>query len=441
MNTLKQMSLTLVMAVTLLAPVTLAGDSVPETPQKETRICKWFQLGSRKLMTCGKQSEISALRTSLARGSAESQGREDPQHQEAPSPGRVADTALADPMTPLVQTARYMLNRPVAGEVTIPATAAPVVQQAAEAGAEPAVKALSTFVSEATTPVVQTDPVDVTSQWVAAAKAHIQESQRAAVAQEETVGEADRVGPNANANARAIASASANAQADAEPVKPLQPAPVLAVKPEADRPRLGYIVLATEVPTAVIPALQQARERDYLLLHKRPYADRVSLGVFSSLDAARQRQAIIEARGIGAEVVSRDDQLVASVSQLHSQTHTLVKQNSESPVTGPAASMQAAPSAPTQSGFMVAVIGDADEVLQVLRAKGDSHHFVVRHPGEAPQISVGVYRDQRWALNRQRVMASYGLSTDLIDKQSRMVVSRKLVTPGENRLAEVMTRR
>lgn len=74
----------------------------------------------------------------------------------------------------------------------------------------------------------------------------------------------------------------------------------------------GYIVASVGDSERVIEKLERMNERDFVLLTRGPYANRVSVGVFSNLDNAIARQEFFKRLGIDSEVVERNEERVVS---------------------------------------------------------------------------------------------------------------------------------
>ena len=77
----------------------------------------------------------------------------------------------------------------------------------------------------------------------------------------------------------------------------------------------GYIVASIGDTESVLSTLESIEAQDYVLMKRGPYKDRVSVGVFGSLDNALARQNRFKAHGIDSEVVLRSDESVVRSSE------------------------------------------------------------------------------------------------------------------------------
>lgn len=73
---------------------------------------------------------------------------------------------------------------------------------------------------------------------------------------------------------------------------------------------MGFIVASVGDADSVVQKLNALGSDDFVLLRTGPYANRVSVGVYSSLDNAFARQAYFAEHGISSEVVSRSTEQV-----------------------------------------------------------------------------------------------------------------------------------
>lgn len=72
----------------------------------------------------------------------------------------------------------------------------------------------------------------------------------------------------------------------------------------------GYIVASVGDVDGVIAKLEAINANDYVLLRRGPYKDRVSVGVYASMENAFARQSYFAQQGIASEVISRSDEKV-----------------------------------------------------------------------------------------------------------------------------------
>ncbi len=72
----------------------------------------------------------------------------------------------------------------------------------------------------------------------------------------------------------------------------------------------GYIVASLGEVDSVLTKLEALRANDYVLLRSGPYANRVSVGVYTTVENAFARQAFFAEQGISTEVISRADEKV-----------------------------------------------------------------------------------------------------------------------------------
>jgi hypothetical protein len=77
----------------------------------------------------------------------------------------------------------------------------------------------------------------------------------------------------------------------------------------------GYIVASIGDTESVLSTLESIEAQDYVLMKRGPYKDRVSVGVFGSLDNALARQNHFKAHGIDSEIVLRSDESVVRSSE------------------------------------------------------------------------------------------------------------------------------
>ncbi len=77
----------------------------------------------------------------------------------------------------------------------------------------------------------------------------------------------------------------------------------------------GYIVVSLGDAAEALDKLQDIGAKDFLLMRRGPYKNRVSVGVYAKLDRALARQTYFEKQGLDSDVVLRSEQRVVSSSR------------------------------------------------------------------------------------------------------------------------------
>lgn len=74
--------------------------------------------------------------------------------------------------------------------------------------------------------------------------------------------------------------------------------------------QMGYIVASLGESSTVLRKLQALLDNDYAVVRSGPYKDRISVGVYSSVQNAYARQDYFQQRGIHSEVIARGSEAV-----------------------------------------------------------------------------------------------------------------------------------
>jgi hypothetical protein len=243
--------ITLALGLTFCCLATLPVSSLAANPQAsagaaDQQVCRWLTRNDRLSMHCGPRSEILALQntsTPTAARSAPSQRR---QITFTNKPA-VVSTPAADSST---QTP---------ANIQLATTAAPVKAYM-----------LASMTNNTTTLLVSTEAPSAVN--MAAEMAFAAAGRTTSMPTEYYMAEASR-GESAGTTA-----------------------------PKAE----SYMVTAVGTTEDILAQLRDLQDPDYLWLRRQPYANRVSLGVYNQVSAARRRQAQLAAHGIHSELIDRN---------------------------------------------------------------------------------------------------------------------------------------
>tara|TARA_R110002073_G_scaffold207818_3_gene368083 strand:- start:3897 stop:4892 length:996 start_codon:yes stop_codon:yes gene_type:complete len=185
-------------------------------------------------------------------------------------------------------------------------------------------------------------------------------------------------------------------------------------------------VVAIEAPDAARAKMRIHGDDHFYLL---PKSQQLSVGVYSTEKAAKLRQQTLQKMGVLTELRFRERLPVVAGSKPQVNEFRAVKvvRVEESPIV-----QRPGLSQPTNtvSGYLVATIGDQNELVLRLKQLNATDFVVLKAEPYRGRVSLGVYSNYANALARQDYFKSLGIDSDLISRNESMVV--RTTVPKKN---------
>jgi hypothetical protein len=231
------------------------------------------------------------------------------------------------------------------------------------------------------------------------------------------------------------------------------------------RPEPKFIVLGIGNIESDKARLKAGNDRDFAYL---PTPDRLSLGVFGSEKNARRRQRQLMHLGVQSEVRPFRSPGKLAVVELPVTPPVEVEKKEKHEVTAPkqqpvsgyvqlaiafadptvgafvravrdsqarkeaelktdqkTETQKSKNTSKTVSGYIVASLGDSEEVLDTLASIGENDYVLLRSGPYKNRVSVGVFASLDNAFARQDYFAQYGIQLEVISRAEESVVSRQ----------------